>query len=150
MLARCRRTALAVIAFAVLTSSAQSQDTQQPPAAAAPTTVLDAQEVEGILGRNVLGRTGEKMGQIVDVLVDRDGQVRAAVIDFGGFLGVGIRRIAVDWSAVHFVSNGKSVRVVLDLTRDEVVGSPEYKPGETVPILGPPSALDAPNALPPK
>ena len=42
------------------------------------------------------------MGRIVDVLVDRSGQVRAAIIDFGGFLGVGSRKIAVDWNALHF------------------------------------------------
>ena len=42
------------------------------------------------------------MGQIIDVIVKRDGQVRAAVIDFGGFLGVGSRKIAVDWSALSF------------------------------------------------
>ena len=30
------------------------------------------------------------MGRIVDIIVDRSGQVRAAVIDFGRFLGVGI------------------------------------------------------------
>ena len=44
----------------------------------------------------------ENMGRIVDVLVVRSGQVRAAIIDFGGFLGVGSRKIAVDWSALHF------------------------------------------------
>src|SRR6266849_2785320 len=37
-----------------------------------------------------------------DVLVDRSGIVRAAVIDFGGFLGVGSRKIVVDWNALHF------------------------------------------------
>ncbi len=42
------------------------------------------------------------MGHIVDVIVDRAGAVRAAVIDFGGFLGVGSRKIVVDWSALHF------------------------------------------------
>ena len=42
------------------------------------------------------------MGRIVDVLVDRSGEVRAAIIDFGGFLGVGSRKIAVDWDALHF------------------------------------------------
>jgi hypothetical protein len=42
-----------------------------------------------ILGRKVRDASGKDMGPIVDVLVDRDGRVRAAVVDFGGFLGVG-------------------------------------------------------------
>src|SRR5437016_3193700 len=51
-----------------------------------------------ILGRDVMSATGESMGRIVDVLFDHSGKPCAAVIDFGGFLGVGTRKIAVDWS----------------------------------------------------
>ena len=36
------------------------------------------------------------MGRIVDVIVSRDGQIHTAIIDFGGFLGIGTRKIAVD------------------------------------------------------
>ena len=46
------------------------------------------------------------MGRVVDIVVDSAGQVRAAVIDFGGFLGVGSRKIAVDWNALHFPPAG--------------------------------------------
>ena len=55
-----------------------------------------------MLGRDVRSPTDEDMGRIVDVIVDRAGAVRAAVIDFGGFLGVGSRKIVVDWNALHF------------------------------------------------
>ena len=106
-------------------------------AAKTPTIVLDSQDVQGILGKEALSRTGEKMGQIVDVIVDRSGGIRAAIIDFGGFLGVGSRKIAVDWRAVHFVAGGKTIHIVLDLTREEVVGSHEYKPGDQITILEP-------------
>jgi hypothetical protein len=47
------------------------------------------------------------MGRIVDVIVSRDGQIHAAIIDFGGFLGIGIRKIAVDWNALNFAPVGK-------------------------------------------
>jgi hypothetical protein len=93
--------------------------------------------VQGILGKEALSRTGEKMGQIVDVIVDRTGRIRAAIIDFGGFLGVGSRKIAVDWRAVHFVAGGKTIRIILDLTREDVVGSREYKPNDQITILEP-------------
>ena len=73
-------------------------------------TFLNKHEVEGILGREVRSATDENMGRIVDVLVDRSGQVRAAIIDFGGFLGVGSRKIAVDWNALHFPQPGKAGR----------------------------------------
>jgi hypothetical protein len=70
-------------------------------------TILDSHEARGILGREVLSAADENMGRIVDVIVDRSGLVRAAIIDFGGFLGVGNRKIAVEWSALHFPPPGQ-------------------------------------------
>src|SRR5262249_45444664 len=67
-----------------------------PPAA----MMVDRQEAQGVLGREVRSAADENMGRIIDVIVDRTGSVRAAVIDFGGFLGVGSRKIAVDWNAL--------------------------------------------------
>src|SRR5207245_6925477 len=52
-----------------------------------------------ILGKDVLSATGENMGRIVDVLFDEKGEPHAAVVDFGGFLGVGTRKIAIGWGA---------------------------------------------------
>ena len=72
-------------------------------------SVIGARDAHGMLGREVRSAADENMGRIVDVIVDRGGQVRAAVIDFGGFLGVGSRKIVVDWNALHFqrISNKK-------------------------------------------
>lgn len=117
---------------------AQPQPAPAQPAPATPEiTVLDKHEVEGVLGREVLSATNENMGRIVDVLVDRTGQVRAAIIDFGGFLGVGSRKIAVDWNALHFPPPGKAgARIALELTRDQVKAAPEYQEGKPVVVLG--------------
>jgi len=59
----------------------------------APATASHA-DVSRILGKEVRSASGEAMGRIVDVLVDETGRPRAAVVDFGGFLGVGTRKIA--------------------------------------------------------
>ncbi|HKU98978.1 MAG TPA: PRC-barrel domain-containing protein [Vineibacter sp.] len=106
-------------------------------------TVLDTQEVQGILGRDVRSAADENMGRIVDVIVDVEGRTRAAIIDFGGFLGVGSRKIAVDWKALHFVpAASKRYRIILELTRDQVKPAPEYKEGKPVIILGPSGNLE--------
>jgi hypothetical protein len=115
----------------------------EPPTAA----VLDPLTVQSVLGREVRSVTDENMGRIVDIIVDRSGQVRAAVIDFGGFLGVGSRKIAVDWSILTFGSGEKSDRVVVDLTRAQVKAAPEYKDGKPVVVLG--AAPEAPQAAEP-
>jgi PRC-barrel domain len=106
-------------------------------AAPASVTVIDAVDAHGILGRDVKSAANENMGRIVDVIVDRGGSVRGAVIDFGGFLGVGSRKIVVDWSALQFwnVAN-PSQSITLELTRDQVKAAPEYKEDQPIVVLG--------------
>jgi hypothetical protein len=76
------------------------------------------------------------MGRIVNVIVDRASQPRAVVIDFGGFLGVGSRKIAVDWAALRMGGPDKPDQITLDLSRDQVKAAPEYKDGAPVVVLG--------------
>jgi hypothetical protein len=105
-------------------------------------TIIEATDAHGVLGRDVRSPTGEDMGRIVDVIVDRAGQVRAAVIDFGGFLGVGSRKIIVDWNALHFgqIAN-KGESITLELTKDQVKAAPEYKEDAPIVVLGASGAL---------
>ncbi|TMJ84824.1 MAG: PRC-barrel domain containing protein [Alphaproteobacteria bacterium] len=100
-----------------------------------PAVVLDDQEVSTILGKSVRSNADEDMGRIVDIIVSRDGQVRAAIIDFGGFLGIGTRKIAVDWRALNFAPAGKPGTITVDLTRNQVRLAPEYKRGEPVVVV---------------
>ena len=106
------------------------------PSPGTPAMVLDDQEVSTILGKSVRSSAGEDMGRIVDIIVSRDGQVHAAIIDFGGFLGIGMRKIAVDWHALNFAPAGKPGLITLELTRNQVRLAPEYKRGEPVVVVG--------------
>jgi len=150
--------AIALIALsATVYSAAQETPTATPPAAPpaeqspdtgkgsgqnAPSreptvTVIDSHEVQGVLGKEVRSSADENMGRIVDVIVDQAGLVRAAIIDFGGFLGVGSRKIAVAWSALRFPPKVNKVeRIALELTRDQVRAAPEYKEDKPVVVLG--------------
>jgi PRC-barrel domain len=100
-------------------------------------TIIGAADAHGVLGRDVRSAADEDMGRIVDVVVDRAGQVRAAVIDFGGFLGVGSRKIVVDWNALRFWRIGnKSDSISLELTKEQVRAAPEYKEDTPIVVLG--------------
>ncbi|HMG78362.1 MAG TPA: PRC-barrel domain-containing protein [Xanthobacteraceae bacterium] len=147
--------AAALLALTAIISVASSENGPAPPAPApakteqpAPpgVTILPNHEVEGILGREVRSSADENMGRIVDVLVVRGGQVRAAIIDFGGFLGVGSRKIAVDWAALHFpVPVKPESPIKLELNRDQVNAAPAYEDGKPVVVL---SALGKLEPLP--
>jgi hypothetical protein len=99
-------------------------------------TVFTHRDLQAVLGAPVHSAAGEDMGHIVQVLVDQAGLARGAVIDFGGFLGVGSRKVVVDWSALHFAPEEHSQQIMLDLTRDQVKAAPEYRTGKPVVVLG--------------
>ncbi|MCC8938178.1 hypothetical protein CI1B_81690 [Bradyrhizobium ivorense] len=114
-----------------------SKEQAKEPAPPASVTVIGARDAHGILGRDVRSSANEDMGRIVDVIVDRDGKVRAAVIDFGGFLGVGSRKIVVDWNALRFAGvSSKSDSISLDLNKQQVSAAPEYKEDAPLIVLG--------------
>jgi len=127
-------------------SAEETSDKKPPPPAQASiqqeapetsVTVLGSGQAQSVLGKEVRSSANENMGRIVDVIVDREGRVRAAIIDFGGFLGVGSRKIAVDWNALRFdPDKAKRNVITLELTRDQVKAAPEYKDKQSVVVLG--------------
>jgi hypothetical protein len=80
-----------------------------------------------ILGKRVQDAKGDDLGRVVDVLADASGRVRIAIIDFGGFLGVGDRRIAVDWPLLRFNPDRRDPSLLLSLSREKLKTAPEYK-----------------------
>ena len=108
----------------------------QPPKNLEP---LAPDESTGVLGKKVVGPDGKDLGLVVDVIVATDGHPSAAVIDFGGFLGVGSRKIAVDWRLLRFAPGRPDWQVLLTLGRAEIQAAPEYKPdAATREMVGPP------------
>jgi hypothetical protein len=140
-------------------TEANAPPTVQPPASVVPVTpkdaapppsvtIIGASDAHGVLGRDVRSAADEDMGHIVDVIVDLTGRVRAAVIDFGGFLGVGSRRIVVDWNALRFgkITNKKD-SITLELTKAQVAAAPEYKEDTPMVVLGASGSLQPLQAI---
>jgi hypothetical protein len=124
-----------------------------PPPAPAPEPTPKAAEEAGvktvltpsssILGRKVRGQEGDDLGRVVDVLADAHGRVRIAIIEFGGFLGVGNRRIAVDWSLLKFQPDDPDAPVLLDVAKRKLQETPEYKGAEHPMVLTAPEPTAA-------
>ena len=88
-------------------------------------------QVGSILGRPVFDGAGSEIGPIVDVLVDKQGRPRVAVIDVGGFLGIGTRRVAVVWETLRFGRDeAGQPRITEDLSMEEVAAAPEFRGGD--------------------
>ena len=93
-------------------------------------TVADAKEKSGVLkaseliGMKVQGSDGKKLGKIRDLVIGPKGDVRYAVLDFGGFLGIGDKYFAVPWDALQRTENGK--KIALDTTKRDLKKAPGF------------------------
>jgi hypothetical protein len=93
---------------------------------------------EAILGQPVIDPKGKEIGRLVDVLVDAKGEPQAAVIDFGGFMGVGNRKVAVHWSVLHFNPGDAKYKVTLVMTPDQLKAAPEFlNSNKAAPVVTP-------------
>ncbi len=123
-----------------------------PPAPPPADAVVDAQVGEvgtslgSILGRDVKSPKGEDLGRVVDVLADAQGHVRVAIIDFGGFLGVGTRRIAVDWPLLRFDLSTRDKPLILSVDRQKLQSAPEYNSNKPRVLMPPAAPDDGPDA----
>jgi hypothetical protein len=97
------------------------------------TTVLP--HTESVLGKMLVGPSGEQAGRIVDVLADKTGEVQAVLVDYGGFLGIGSRKIAIAWSDLRFGTTGNPNAVAVALSRENLARAPEVKAGQPVIVI---------------
>lgn len=100
--------------------------------------IMAPEAAEAILGRQIIDVAGKDLGLLVDVLVDENGQPQAAVIDVGGFMGVGNRKVAVHWSTLRFKpAEGKHI-ITLEMTPDQIKAAPDYPATQkAVPVVVP-------------
>lgn len=112
---------------------------QAPPAGSAQTAAT-APHMVALMGRRLFGPGGEELGRLVDLVVDTEGRPLAVVADVGGFMGLGIRRVALAWGLLRFRVEADMVRVSVEITPDRVTAAPEYRPGEPSTILSPPAS----------
>jgi sporulation protein YlmC with PRC-barrel domain len=57
-----------------------------------------------LIGTRVVSANNESIGDINDVIVDRNGQIMAAVVGVGGFLGIGEKDVAVPFKSLEFMT----------------------------------------------
>jgi sporulation protein YlmC with PRC-barrel domain len=92
-------------------------------------SVISSDHVEGT---KVFDTAGDKLGSIDDLMIDKvSGQVRYAVMEFGGFLGMGTDRYPLPWNMLKYDTSKEGYVVPLD--KDRLKEAPRY-PSEERPI----------------
>lgn len=93
------------------------------------TATVEELTTEDLTGARVYGPGDEDVGEIGELLLTDDGQLDRAVIDVGGFLGIGERHVAVTFDELQIVrsDDGGDVRVYIDSSQEALEQQPEYE-----------------------
>jgi len=93
-----------------------------------------------VIGQPVYDGTAtdaNNLGNINDLVLDANGNIAAIVIGVGGFLGLGEKQVAVDYSALQWVvAADNTERFVIETTVDQLTAAPDFvttedQPGDT-------------------
>jgi sporulation protein YlmC with PRC-barrel domain len=94
-------------------------------------TAVEGEEIEGVQ------EGWEDIGEINDIVMNRDGQVQAVLVDIGGFLGIGERTVALSMDSLQFVSDSATAEdandffLVANAGRGALEAAPEYVTTQT-------------------
>jgi len=127
-------TAAAIAALLTTSAFAQAPDasttTHAPSAAQFTTNEGQGQWLVGSLwNKSVYNASGKSIGDLKDVLIDKDGHVVALVIGVGGFLGLGEKDVAVDYSYLQNNGGVTPGRITLGLSEQDLRNAPAFHRG---------------------
>ena len=97
-------------------------------------------ETKDIIGTRIKNTAGKDLGEIDQLLIDRNGKISHVVIGLGGIAGVGEKKVVVPWSDLKFapVAAGKKNAITMDAARLE--GAPRYDRSAAAHMDAPPAA----------
>jgi sporulation protein YlmC with PRC-barrel domain len=86
---------------------------------------------EDLQGAAVYDGNDENVGSVEELVLAADGAIEEAVLDVGGFLGIGAHSVAIPFDEMQVMTNagGDDVRVYIDQTREQLEQRPEYSGG---------------------
>lgn len=101
----------------------QSGRSVAPPASSLSTPNWAASD---IYKADVYDNSEHKIGEVTDLVLDRDGAIPTAVISVGGFLGVGQKDVAVPFKDLKMASRDGKDWLAIDRTKDQLKNAPAY------------------------
>jgi sporulation protein YlmC with PRC-barrel domain len=122
-----------LLSIALSTTLANAQTPAPKAAPGAPVQVLNnapagASTITHWYKQNVYDPADNKIGEVKDVLLDREGKTVAFIVAVGGFLGAGEKDVAVPFNAIHFTDkNNNKWYMVMNTTKDAMKAAPGLK-----------------------
>jgi sporulation protein YlmC with PRC-barrel domain len=81
-------------------------------------------------GTDVVGSDDKKIGDVSDILFDKEGKIEAFVVSVGGFLGVGAKDVALAPTAFEVVKGkeGTADKLKIAMSKDELKQAQNFEP----------------------
>lgn len=83
--------------------------------------------VSKLIGLDVQSPEDKKVGDIGEVVLDKDGKAQGVVVDVGGFLGIATHPVLLDWKDVTLAEQDGETRAVVNLTKERLEQMPAYE-----------------------
>ena len=78
------------------------------------------------------GEEQESVGTVSQLILDENDVITGAVVDVGGFLGLGAKPVGLQWDAMQRVKQEESVAFTTSLSREELENAPEFQTQEEI------------------
>jgi sporulation protein YlmC with PRC-barrel domain len=89
-----------------------------------PVLINRSMTAHGLIGETVINTQGEKVADVKDIIVDKDGKARLVVVSGGGVLGIGSKVAAFDYDKV--VEQQPDGKVVMTLSDDMISHAKDF------------------------
>jgi sporulation protein YlmC with PRC-barrel domain len=110
-------------------ATAPADTAQNAPAPATPVKPAEGNLASNILGEDVYNGTGdnaEKIGDVKDIVLNKEGKAEQLVIGVGGFLGVGTKNVAFDYGKANWAEKNGDRWMVAEASKEELQGLPDF------------------------
>jgi len=112
------------------TANATASDNNVPPAGDLAFVSPSGDQVYAnwLIGKNVYSTDDQSIGEVHDLVLQKDSGVRVALIDVGGFLGIGEKTVAIPFTDLQYkkVENQNEPQVTVAMSKDELKNQPAY------------------------
>jgi sporulation protein YlmC with PRC-barrel domain len=137
---------IALLAVFIATGAYAQTTTPAPPSATSPSTATTGpsgdvkfyshqpseMRASKLIGTNVRNNANESVGEINELILDKDGKVAAVVVGVGGFLGMGEREVALDFKSLNVkydpnaMMEAGATTITVNATKDSLKAAPAW------------------------
>jgi len=87
----------------------------------------DTQLASNWIGKKIYNSAGDNVGDVNDLIIGSDGKITGVVVGVGGFLGIGEKNIAVDFSMIQSgTDENGDLKLTVNATKEQLDAAPEF------------------------